>query len=113
VRYVAEQLIARGRVARPYLAIEYVAITPRLAALYRLPVDYGLYVQRLTQGSAAEQAGVRQGDIILSLGGQKLDESTPLLRALAHHQVGERVPLEIWRDGATSMVDVLLEELPR
>jgi serine protease Do len=99
--------------ARPYLAIEYVAITLRLAALYQLPVDYGLYVQRLTQGSAAEQAGVRQGDIILSLGGQKLDESMPLLRALAHHQVGERVPLEIWRDGGTSMLDVLLEELPR
>ncbi|HEU5102843.1 MAG TPA: trypsin-like peptidase domain-containing protein [Roseiflexaceae bacterium] len=110
VRYVADQLIARGRVARPYLPIEYVAITPRLAAIYRLPVDYGLYVQRIGRGSALEQAGVQAGTIILSLGGQKLDERTPLLRALAKHQVGERVPIEIWQDGAMRTVEVTLEE---
>ena len=113
VRYVADQLIARGRVSRPYLPIEYVAITPRLAALYRLPVDYGLYVQRVDGGSALEQAGVRASTIILSLGGQKIDEQTPLLRALARHQVGERVPIEIWQDGATRTIEVTLEEQPR
>jgi 2-alkenal reductase len=113
VRYVADQLIARGRVARPYLAIDYVAITPRLAALYRLPVDYGLYIQRVTSGSAAEQAGLRPDDILLSLGGEKLDESTPLIRALSHHQVGDRLAAEIQRDGATQTLEVTLEELPR
>src|SRR5262249_37766305 len=113
VRYVADQLIARGRVARPYLPIEYVAITPRLAALYRLPVDYGLYVQRVGGGTALEQAGVRAGTIILSLGGQKLDEQAPLLPALARHQGGERGPVEIWQDGATRTLEVTLEELPR
>jgi 2-alkenal reductase len=113
VRYVADQLIARGRVARPSLAIEYVAITPRLAALYNLPVDYGLYVQQVGSGSAAEQAGIRQGDIILSLGGEKLDEQTPLIRALSHHQAGQQAPVEIWRDGATQTLDVTLEESPR
>jgi S1-C subfamily serine protease len=113
VRYVADQLIARGRVARPYLPIEYVAITPRLAALHRLPVDYGLYIQRIGRGSALEQAGVQAGTIILSLGGQRLDERTPLLRALTKHHVGERVPIEIWQDGATRTVEITLEELPR
>jgi S1-C subfamily serine protease len=112
VRYVADQLIARGRVARPYLPIEYVAITPRLAALHRLPVDYGLYIQRVG-GTALEQAGVRPGTIMLSLGGEKLDERTPLLRVLARHQVGERVQIEIWQDGATRTVEITLEELPR
>ena len=113
VRYVADQLIARGRVSRPYLAAEYVPITPRLAALYNLPVDYGLYVQRVARGSALAAAGVQPGTIILSLGGDKLDEQTPLLRSLARHQVGERVPIEIWQDGATKTVEVTLEELPR
>jgi S1-C subfamily serine protease len=112
VRYVADQLIARGRVARPYLPIEYVAITRRLAALYRLPVDYGLYIQRVG-GSALVQAGVRAGTIMLSLGGEKIDEQTPLLRVLGRHQVGQRVPIEIWQDGATRTIEVTLEELPR
>jgi S1-C subfamily serine protease len=113
VRYVADQLIASGRVARPYLAIEYVAITPRLAALYGLPVDYGLYIQRIGRGSSVEQAGIQPGDILLSLGGEKLDERTPLIRALSHHQVGEQLTAELWRDGATQTIDVMLEELPR
>src|SRR5262249_47676734 len=113
VRYVADQLITRGRVSRPYPPIEYVAITPRLAALYPLPVVYGLYVQRVGSGTALEQAGVRAGTIILSLGGEKIDERTPLLRALARHQVGERVPIEIWQDGGSRTVEVTLEELPR
>jgi 2-alkenal reductase len=113
VRYVADQLIARGRVARPYLAIDYVAITPRLAALYRLPVDYGLYIQRIGRNSAVEQAGLQPGDILLSLSDEKLDERTPLIRALSHHQVGERIVAEIWRDGATQTLEVTLEERPR
>jgi S1-C subfamily serine protease len=56
---------------------------------------------------------VQAGTIILSLGGQKLDERTPLLRALARHQVGERVPIGIWQDGATRTIEITLEELPR
>ena len=113
VRYVADQLITRGRVARPYLPVEYVTITRRLAAIYRLPVDHGLYVQRVERGSQLAAAGVRPGDIILSLGGEALDERTPLLRVLAHHRVGEQVVLEIWRDGEIQTVEVVLEELPR
>ncbi len=113
VRYVADQLIARGRVARPYLAMDYVAITPRLAALYRLPVDYGLYIQRIGRGSTVEQAGMQPGDILLSLAGEKLDERTPLIRALSHHQVGQQLAAEILHDGATQTIDVTLEELPQ
>lgn len=113
VRYVADQLIAHGRVARPYLRFEYVAITPRLAAMYHLPVDYGLYVQRVTKGSTLEEAGVRPDDIILSLGGERLDEQTPFLRALARHQVGDQVELEVWHAGKTQTLTVTLEDVPR
>ncbi|MBO9325828.1 MAG: trypsin-like peptidase domain-containing protein [Roseiflexus sp.] len=113
VRYVADQLITRGRVARPYLPIEFVPITPRLAAWYNLPVDYGLFIQAVKRGSALAQAGVQPGDILLSLGGQRIDEAHPLLRVLARHQVGEEVEIEIWRDNAIQTIRIMLEELPR
>lgn len=113
VRYVADQLIASGYVARPYLPLTGVPITPRLAALYNLPVDYGLFVRAVGRGTALDQAGVQPGDILLSLGGQRLDEQHPLLRVLARHRVGEEVELEIWRDGATRRVRVTLDEWPR
>lgn len=112
VRYVADQLITRGRVARPYLPIEFIPITPRLAAWYNLPVDYGLFIQSIRQGSSLMQAGVRPGDILLSLGGQRIDEEHPLLRILARHQVGEEVEIEFWRDNTVQTVRVTLEELP-
>ncbi len=113
VRYVADQLITRGRVARPYLPIEFVPITPRLAAWYNLPVDYGLFIRAVGRGSALEQAGVQPGDILLSLGGRRIDEEHPLLRILARHQVGEEVEIEIWRGNSVQTVRVALEELPR
>jgi S1-C subfamily serine protease len=56
---------------------------------------------------------MQPGDILLSLAGEKLDERTPLIRALSHHQVGQRLAAEVWRDGATQTIDVTLEELPR
>ncbi len=113
VRYVADQLISRGRVARPYLPIEFVPITPRLAAWYNLPVDYGLFIRAVGRGSDLERAGVRPGDILLSLGGQRIDEEHPLLRILARHQAGEEVEIEIWRDNRVETVRVALEELPQ
>ncbi|MGC9038369.1 MAG: S1C family serine protease, partial [Roseiflexus sp.] len=113
VRYVADQLITRGRVARPYLPIEFVPITPRLAAWYNLPVDYGLFLRGVGRGSGLERAGVQPGDILLSLGGQRIDEEHPLLRILARHQVGEEVEIEIWRGNAVQVMRVTLEELPR
>ncbi len=113
VRYVADQLIASGYVARPYLPLNGIPITPRLAALYNLPVDYGVFIQAVGRGTALDEAGVQPGDILLSLGGERIDEQHPLLRILARHRAGEDVELEIWRDGATRRVRVTLDEWPR
>ena len=66
-RAVSEQLIANGYVSRPYLGITYQPITPQIAAHYRLPVDYGVYITDVDSNSPASQAALQVGDIITGI----------------------------------------------
>lgn len=112
VRYVSEQLIAKGKVSRPYLGVQTTAVTRSLAAYYNLPVDHGVYVNRVVAGTPADRAAIRQGDIIVKIGGIDIDEEHPLINVLSRFQTGQRVTLEVNRNGRTIEVEVELGERP-
>lgn len=112
VRYVVEQLIARGKVVRPYLGIRSTTVSRSLAAYYGLPVDHGVYVNEVIPGTPAAQAGIRRGDIITAIGGLTIDEDHPLINVLAHFETGQQVQVELNRDGRTMQVEVTLGERP-
>lgn len=97
VKIIADQLIQNGRVIRPYLGITYEPITPRQALASDLPVDHGVLVTSVEPGSPADQAGVRNGDIITSLNGQALDGDHPLVNELFRYRPGDTVTLEVFR----------------
>ena len=59
VQRITLQLIEEGRVAYPYLGVEAQEITPELASLYDLPVDYGAYVVRVDPEGPAASAGIQ------------------------------------------------------
>jgi S1-C subfamily serine protease len=110
VKSVADQIIAKGYVARPYLGIRYVAITPEVAGANGLSIDWGVYVKGVDSGSPAERAGLRQGDIITAIGQDKISADLSYTNALLHHQPGEKVALAVWRNDKTLSVDVTLGE---
>jgi 2-alkenal reductase len=112
VRYVADQLISKGKVARPYLGVSTVTVTPRLAAYYRLPVDHGVYVNDVVSGGPAASAGIRQDDIITRIGDTTIDESHPWINVLSHYESGQQVTVELNRAGQTVEVQVTLGERP-
>jgi len=112
VRYVVEQLIARGKVVRPYLGIRSITVNRSLAAYYDLPVDHGVYVREVIPDTPAAQAGIRQGDIITAIGGLTIDEDHPLINVLSHFETGQRVQVELNRNGQTLQVEVTLGERP-
>ena len=108
VANIASQLIKDGRVSYPYIGIEYQPISPDLAAQNDLPVDYGAYVLTAVQGGPAEQAGIRQGDIILSIGDQRIQGQTTFTEALFAQSAGDTVTITVLRDNEERQIEVTL-----
>ena len=76
----------------------------------RLEEDlWGIEVIEVNTGSAAEKAGVRTGDFIVSAAGTEITSSQDLLRVRRQFYVGDRMPLTLWRDGERIEVTLLLQ----
>lgn len=110
VQAVAQQIIEKGYFSRPYMGITFQAISPSVARMYRLPVEWGVYLTRVVAGSPAEQAGLQVGDILTRLGEVTLDETHSYLNVLFEYQPGEQVSVGINRDGVDMEVTVTLGE---
>jgi len=109
-RAVAEQIIEQGYVARPFLGIRWQAITPGIAQSYNLPIEWGVYISEVISNSPADQGGLMQGDIITRLGETSLDEDHAFINTLFSYSPGERVTLEVYRDGESIELQVTLGE---
>jgi 2-alkenal reductase len=110
VKALSEQIIAQGFVSRPYLGVEWTAITPDVAQFYNLPVEWGAFVRAVGRGTPAAQAGLQAGDIITAIGGQTIDGNNRFVNVLMRFKPGERVPLTVVRNGQTLTIEVTLGE---
>lgn len=112
-KVVAEQIIQKGYFARPYLGINFQAVTPEIAAAYNLPVPWGAYITQVAYGSPADKAGLRQGDIITAIGGAAIDANHSYLNLLFAHSPKERVSVTFVRRGSEMQTEVELGEAGR
>ena len=71
---------------------------------------WGVEVQSVTEGSAAEKAGVQVGDFVVAAGGIDVSASRDLLRARRQYHVGEEMPMTLWREGELVEVTLVLEQ---
>jgi S1-C subfamily serine protease len=123
-RVVAE-LIQFGRVRRVWIDASVVQIFPSLVRYAGLPVNSGLLVSRTRRNGFAERAGLRQGtepvrygssviylggDIISSVDGMRTNTLADLYSALEDNKPGERIAVEIIRNGRTSTVEIVLAD---
>ncbi len=101
-----------GRVRRPSLDIATLAIGPDIAEQIGLPADYGLLIERVLPGGAAEKAGLHGGtqrayqgntpvmlggDLIVAMDGQEIAEPQDLAAAMNSHKAGDEVTLTVFR----------------
>jgi S1-C subfamily serine protease len=107
-RAVADQIIQKGFIARPYLGIRWQAITPDIAAMYNLPVQWGVYISDVATGSPAETAGFKQGDIITGIGSVTLDETHSYMNTLFTFNPGDKVTITFMRNSKSMQVEVTL-----
>ena len=98
VKEVVDQLLAQGYVTgRPALGVDGETVSAFVQHYYRLP--QGVYITNVVYGSAAHQAGLEPGDIIVSFGAQRITTSEELAAALYTTKAGDQVELGIYRSG--------------
>ncbi len=105
---VADQLIEKGFVSRPYLGVRWQWVTPGIASRYRLPLEYGVYLSEVIPNGPADESGLLRGDILISIDGQEFDPEPPYINQIIKHQPGDRVVLGVLRSGDQFEVDVTL-----
>lgn len=106
---IAPRLIAEGRVARGRLGITASSADAGMADALGASGQAGLIVDAVAAGSAAEKAGIRTGDLLLSVEGRSLEVVRDLSKALIDTRPGERVRIRIVRDGKPLDLAVALE----
>ena len=104
-RHIITTLMTQGRVRRAWLGIAGAQspLPPALAA--KVGRRSGLRVAQVIDGSPAAHAGLRLGDILVSVNGEHVVTSTALQRRMVEDAIGRRLEITVWRNGA--LVDVI------
>jgi S1-C subfamily serine protease len=100
-RLVVTQLIAYGRVRRSFIGVagQNVVLPPWLARKHDLLADGAVLVMSVESGGPAEQAGLREGDLIVELAGRSIGSIDDLHAALSYERIGIVLPVTVLRDG--------------
>ena len=100
VRELVAQLVEHGEVRRGQLGIVLQDLTPQLAEAFSIANGGGAVVSQVLDGSPAERAGLRPGDVIVEVNGKPLRGASQLRNTVGLHRIGEVIRLEIIRDGS-------------
>ena len=111
VRAIMQQLIATGTVRRGLLGVKIQDVSPDIAATYELPTNSGALVYEVNPDSAAEKAGIRIEDVIISINGARLRDSGSLRNAIGLLPPGEKVAVGLLRDGREQTITAVLGEI--
>jgi Do/DeqQ family serine protease len=111
-KHVMDALIEDGRVHRGMIGVSVQTVTPDLAESLRLDTIGGAIVSEVQDGSPAEKAGIRRGDVVTAIDGTPVVDSNALRNHVAQMQPGSKARLTVIRDGREEAVTVTLGELP-
>ena len=107
VRSISSQLIAEGKVNRARLGVQYAPASESLIEALKLPRG-AAQVMKVTEGSAAEKAGIQEGDVITALNGKPLSNSLELSTRIGSLRPGDTVEITLNRAGEQRTVRVTL-----
>lgn len=109
VKSVASELIKSGKIERGYIGVSIKDVDTKEAKGLGLDKAKGVLVQNVLKGGAGDEAGVKTGDVILSVDGKEVNAANQLQTIIGSHKPGEQVTLSIFRDGKTISIPVKLK----
>ena len=113
VRKVVSDLKEYGAVQRAYLGINIRPVTGELATDKDLTSTRGVYIAGLSEGGAAEKGGLKEGDVILSIDGRKVNSVGELQENIARKKPGQKLEVVVERDRARITVPVQLQDFAK
>ncbi len=111
VKKVMDDLMKYGAVQRGLLGVQIQSVSPELADYLdkTFPVEQGVYVGGVNDNSAGQEAGLKEGDIIISIDGKKVNNVANLQELVARRRPGDKIDVEYIRDGKTKKVSATLK----
>ncbi|MFZ2146358.1 MAG: DegQ family serine endoprotease [Sedimentisphaerales bacterium] len=112
-KHVYEQLIKSGTVERGFLGVSVEDLTPEKAPYFGLKEDVkGVLIPEVTEGSAADKAGLKHNDVVLELNGKPAESRDAFRNQIAMLKPGSQIDLVVWRDGKRQPLTVKLGKRP-
>ena len=105
---IAQQIIDGETPVHPYIGVTVTTVNAYSARQNNLAVSEGAYVNSVNAGSPAEEAGLREGDIVTAVDDTQITSADGLIIAAREHSIGDTVTLTVVRDDETIEVDVTL-----
>jgi len=109
---VKDQILKKGKVTRGWLGVVIQDIDEDLAQSFGLKNTGGALISEVSEGSPADKAGLKQGDIILRLNGKKVDNVGELRNKIALTAPGTKVTIEVLREKRHKVFNVTIGEQP-
>ncbi len=113
VKTVMEAIIRNGQVVRGWIGVEPQDITPELAESFDLKKSSGTIIAGVVKGGPAEKAGIRLGDILLTVAEQPVADTVSMLNLVAQLKPGEKVKLTVLRKSQEATLDLVVGRRPR
>ncbi|MEK7482351.1 MAG: trypsin-like peptidase domain-containing protein [Patescibacteria group bacterium] len=116
-----EEVKQYGRIRQPFLGVRYVSVNKALQKQFALPTDKGAWLisepdpdgrngQAVTLGSPAHKAGLREGDIVLTLASEEISEQNPLNVILDRFEANDKIEITALRDSKPISFKIILDE---
>ena len=112
-RNYTTRVVKIKKLGRGFLGVELTPLTPELRVHFGVPEDTGVMVARVEEGGPAEAAGIRVGDILSAIDGERVESSRQLARAVRKKEEGDVVAIELYRDGTVQSYSVTVSERDR
>ena len=109
---IVDQLRRGQRVQRGYIGVALQNIDESLATALNIERNRGELIRSVTPGGPAERAGIRQGDVVVSVAGQPVTPDQTLAYLVSRQAIGARIPMELIRNGQRSTVQVAIASRP-